>query len=75
MVEISLSILLLAGAFALIMAGIAIKKMYWQSEEEPEVVAKGFDSEADERTQRQIANVLNYGKPGYKQQEIDNDED
>ncbi|MEA5001996.1 MAG: hypothetical protein VB081_00640 [Christensenella sp.] len=75
MVEISLSILLLAGAFALIMAGIAIKKVYWQPEEEPETVVKGFESDEDERTKRQIANVLNYGKPGYKQQEIDNDED
>ena len=76
MVEISLSILLLAGAFALIMVGIAISKMYWQpKKEESETIVKGFESDADERTQKQIANVLNYGKPGYKQQEIDNDED
>ena len=73
--EISLSILLLAGAFVLIMVGIAIKKMYWQPEKEnPEVIVKGFESDADERTQKQIENVLNYGKPGYKQQEIDDDE-
>ena len=74
MVEISLSILLLAGAFALIMAGVAIWRMFWQKED-TETVVKGFESDEDERTKRQIANVLNYGKPGYKQQEIDNDED
>ena len=71
MLDVFLCGLVAAGAFVLVVVGLAVKKRYLEETEEKPAAA-GQEKEKSVMD-KQLENVLNYGVPGYRQQEVDNE--